>query len=96
MSTTHQTRPAVDLAPDRDRRPRLALALALLSIPGVTIAWDLPAGGLYTGIPLAIAAITVGLRARQAPRGRTTAHIALAIAALALLSVVAFIVANPQ
>ena len=43
-------RPAVDVAPDRPR-PGLAFALALLSVPGTTIAWDLPAGGLWIGLP---------------------------------------------
>ena len=33
---------AVDLGPPR-ARPGLAFALALLAIPGSTLAWDLPA-----------------------------------------------------
>jgi len=41
-------RPRLDIAPQRSR-PGLALALALLAIPGSTIAWDLPAGGLWIG-----------------------------------------------
>ncbi len=44
-------------------RPGLALLLALLGIPGVTIAWDLPKGGYWIGIPLAVAAIVLGVRA---------------------------------
>ena len=58
------TRPAVDVATDRPK-PGLALLLALLAVPGSTIAWDLPAGGLYIGLPLAIAAIILGVRARR-------------------------------
>ncbi len=58
------TRPAVDVATDRPK-PGLALLLALLAVPGSTIAWDLPAGGLYIGLPLAIAAIVLGVRARR-------------------------------
>jgi hypothetical protein len=57
------TRPAVDIASDKPR-PGLAFVLALLAVPGSTVAWDLPAGGLYIGLPLAIAAIVLGARAR--------------------------------
>jgi hypothetical protein len=87
-------RPAVDLAPPAPARPRLALALALLSVPGVTIAWDVaPGGGFATGIPLAIAAIVIGLQARTRLAGATGTRMALsavAIASLALLSVAFF------
>jgi hypothetical protein len=58
-------RPAVDVAPPA-ARPGLALVLALLAIPGSTWAWDLPLGGLWIGLPLALAAIVLGLRARRA------------------------------
>jgi uncharacterized membrane protein len=88
--STHTARPAVDLAPTKQARPRLALALALLAVPGVTIAWDLPHGGFYIGVPLAAAAIVVGLQARarlSEAKGRIMATIAVAIAALAILSV---------
>ena len=58
--STRTARPAVDLAPQAPARPRLALALALLSVPGVTFAWDVaPGGGFTTGVPLAIAAIAL-------------------------------------
>ena len=57
-------RPAVELATDRPR-PGLALLLALLAVPGSTLAWDLPAGGLYIGLPLGITAIVLGVRARR-------------------------------
>ena len=78
-------RAAVDIAPQRTR-PGLALILALLSIPGSTIAWDLPAGGLWIGLPLAIAAIVLGTRARQRTNGADSrlATAALVIAALAI------------
>jgi hypothetical protein len=50
------------------------MLLALLGVPGVTIAWDLPKGGYWIGIPLAVAAIVVGTRARgSSPRLATTA-----------------------
>jgi hypothetical protein len=77
-------RPAVDVAPDRPR-PGLAFALALLSVPGTTIAWDLPAGGLWIGLPLAVAAVVIGVRARRQLAGRSRlATAAIVIAALAL------------
>lgn len=57
---------------------RLALLLAVLGVPGVTIAWDLPAGGFWIGIPLAVAAIVVGVRARGASPRLATAAIVLA------------------
>lgn len=88
--STHTARPAVDLAPNKPARPRLALALALLAVPGVTFAWDMPHGGFYTGVPLAVAAIVTGLQARarlSGGKGRTMATIAVAIATLAILSV---------
>jgi hypothetical protein len=88
--STHAARPAIDLAPTKRARPGLALALAILAVPGVTIAWDLPHGGFYTGVPLAVAAIVVGLQARarlSGGKGRIMATFAVAIAALALLSV---------
>jgi hypothetical protein len=62
------TRPAVDVAPT-GAPPGLALALALASIPGSTLAWDLPAGGLWIGLPLALAAIALGIRARRPTAG---------------------------
>ena len=58
-------RTAVDVAP-RTARRGLALLLALLAVPGSTWAWDLPLGGLWIGLPLAVAAIVLGRRARRA------------------------------
>lgn len=75
-------RHAVDVAPQQ-ARPGLALALALLSIPGSTLVWDLiPAGGFLIGLPLAAAAIVLGLRARRLLEGSRTAVSAIAIAGL--------------
>lgn len=75
------TRPAVDVGP-QTARPGLALLLAILSVPGSTIAWELPAGGLWIGLPLGIAAIVLGLRARR--EGVRGGGSAMAIAALVL------------
>jgi predicted Kef-type K+ transport protein len=76
-------RTAVDVGPPR-ARPGLALALALLAIPGSTIAWDLPAGGLWIGLPLAATAIVLGIRARREQLGARTATAAIAIGTLAI------------
>jgi hypothetical protein len=47
-------RAAVDIGPPQ-ARPGLALVLGLLSLPGSTIAWQLPVGGLWIGLPLGLA-----------------------------------------
>src|SRR5207248_4254961 len=66
--------------PSPQNRGGLALLLAVLGVPGVTIAWDLPAGGYWIGIPLALAAIVVGTRARgTSPRLATPAIVLAAI-----------------
>jgi hypothetical protein len=77
--STQQTRP-IELAPAAPPRPTLALVLALLAIPGSTVAWELPLGGLWIGLPLALGAILLGLRARRdgAGTGRATAAVVLA------------------
>ena len=77
--------------PLSDTRPApsaaLALVLALLAVPGVTVAWALPAGGLWVGVPLALGAIVRARRVRAASflaRERRLAHGAelLALAAI--------------
>lgn len=96
--SAHPTRPSVDLAPPPPARPRLALAMALLSIPGVTIAWDIaPGGGFTTGVPLGIVAIVIGQQARarlDGAKGRRMALSAIMIGTLAVLSVVLFTLAG--
>jgi hypothetical protein len=83
-STT--TSSGIDLAKPT-ARPGLGLSLALLSIPGSTIAWDLFDGaGFLIGLPLAIAAIVLGVQARQrSETGRGKAIAAIVIGALVLL-----------
>ena len=76
-------RHADDFAPDR-ARPGLAPVLALLAVPGSTIAWELPAGGVWIGLPLGIAAIVLGMRARRQLGGSRLATAAIAVAALCI------------
>jgi hypothetical protein len=80
---TTLNRPAVDVAPNRPR-PGPALLLALLAVPGSTIAWELPAGGVWIGLPLAVVAIVYGGRARRAGAGTRMATAAIAIAGLCI------------
>jgi hypothetical protein len=61
--------------------------LAILSIPGSTIAWDLPAGGLWIGLPLAIVAIVLGISARRELAGRAGSRMAIAAIVLAALAI---------
>lgn len=94
MSTQHVRTP-VDLAPADSARPGLALALALVSVPGVTIAWDLSPLAGFVGTAIGIAAIVVGLKARTrlaGEEGTRMATAAVVIAALAVLSVVFFLI----
>jgi hypothetical protein len=91
MSTATPTR-RVDVAPARRLGlAHLALVLAVLAVPGSTVLWDvLPAGGFVVGLPLAVAALVLGLRARRAaqsssgPRRVAMAAIVLAVAVLAI------------
>jgi hypothetical protein len=80
------SRSGIDLA-RQPARPGLALALALLSVPGSTIAWDLFDGaGFVIGLPLAVAAVVLGVQARQrSSEGRGKATAAIVIAGLMLV-----------
>jgi hypothetical protein len=51
-------------------RSGLALICGVLGVPGSTIAWDLPAGGYWIGMPLAVAAIVLGVMALPVAAGR--------------------------
>ena len=87
------TRPAVDVGPPR-ARPGLALVLGLLSIPGSTIAWALPLGGLWIGLPLGVAAIFLGIRARRARIGVGMATAAIVLASLAIAQMVVYTIVS--
>jgi hypothetical protein len=72
-------------------RARIALILALISIPGSTVAWDsLPGGGFVFGIPPAIAAIVLGVQVRRGSEGRGLATAAIVIAGSMLAMMVVF------
>lgn len=87
-SSTSPTRAGLDLAPTTS--DRLPLWLALFAVPGVTVMWDvLPAGGFYTGVPAAIAAIVLARRARSESGASRTGTAAIVIAGLCLLTVAA-------
>jgi hypothetical protein len=64
--------------PSARRTAGLALILALLGLPGSTIAWGLPAGGFWIGMPLAFAALALGTRSLPGGRGPAIAAIVLA------------------
>ena len=87
------TNAAVDIAPKKVR-PGLALALALLSIPGSTLAWDLPAGGLWIGLPLAAVAIVLGVQARRQHTGAGMATAAIVIAGLMIAQMAVWTIAS--
>ena len=57
------------------RAAGFALALGILSLPGSLLAWDtLPGGGFVWGLPLAVAAVIVGVKAvRDGASGRGAA-----------------------
>jgi hypothetical protein len=79
-------RPSIDIASERPR-PGLALLLGVLSVPGSTIAWDLPAGGLWIGLPLGVAAIVLAIRARRQPLTRAGSRMAIGAIVLAALAI---------
>jgi hypothetical protein len=87
------TAQALPVTSGHPARPRLALTLAVLSVPGSTIAWDLfDFGGFVIGLPLAIAAIVLGIRARRALGGESgsgmaTAAVVIATAIVAMMAV---------
>lgn len=95
MESTASTS-GIDLA-KKATHPGLALVLALLALPGSTIAWDLPAGGLWIGLPLALGAIVLGIRARRELAGDGGSRMALAaivLAAVAIVQMVVFVAAS--
>jgi hypothetical protein len=85
----------IDLA-QKPARPGLALVLGLLAIPGSTVAWDLFDGaGFVIGLPLAIAAVVLGVQARQRSQaGRGKAMAAIVIGGLMIAQMVIWTVVS--
>lgn len=92
METTLDRKP-VDVGSEHPR-PGLALVLALLSVPGSTVAWSLPAGGYWIGLPLGVAAIALGVRARRRLAGSRMAMAAIVIAGLAIGQMVVYTIVS--
>ncbi len=87
MESTASSRQLTDLGSDR-ARPGLALVLALLSVPGSTISWYfIPLGGLLIGLPLGIAAIVLGRKAREQLGGASGSGMALAAIVIATIAI---------
>ncbi|MDQ3783626.1 MAG: hypothetical protein M3360_01875 [Actinomycetota bacterium] len=87
--STSPVRTPIELDPSDRPRTTLALVLALLAVPGSTVAWDyLPAGGFWIGLPLALGAIVLGYRGRRAGFGTwmTTTSIVLGSLCIAFMA----------
>jgi hypothetical protein len=70
MSNTNHS---VNIQPEAtSRMSGIVLALGILSLPGSLLTWDtLPGGGFVWGLPLAVAAVGVGIQAvRSGAPGR--------------------------
>ena len=90
----------IDISPPRRLgAPHLALALAILALPGSLLPWDwFAAGGIVIGVPLALAGLVLGLQARRDPTattsGRRMGTAAAVVAVVVLLIPVAWIIAS--
>ncbi len=84
---THQTTSAVELDRTADRST-IALILAVLSVPGSLLTWEvLPGGGFAWGAPLAVASIVLAVPALRTSRGKAVTAIVVAGAMLAMMIV---------
>jgi hypothetical protein len=73
MSNTNHS---VNVQPSSTSRTSIiALILGILSLPGSLLTWDtLPGGGFVWGLPLAVLAVILGVKAvRDGPTGRGAA-----------------------
>lgn len=86
------SRTGIDLA-GKAAHPGLALILALISLPGSTAGWDaFPGGGIVFGVIPAIAAIVLGVQARQrSESGRGMALAAIIIGGLMVAQMVVYV-----
>ncbi|MEY2513011.1 MAG: hypothetical protein QOJ89_369 [bacterium] len=79
---------SVDVGPTR-ARPGLALLLAILSVPGTTMVWDLdvPLPGFWIGLPLGVAAIVLARRAREETLTKGASAMTIVALVLATLAI---------
>ena len=73
---SHTDPHSVNVQPESTSRASIAaLVLGVLCLPGSLLAWDaLPGGGFVWGLPLAVAAVVVGVSAvRNGATGRALA-----------------------
>jgi hypothetical protein len=90
MSNTNHS---VNVQPDATSRLSvIALVLGILSLPGSLLAWDtLPGGGFVWGLPLAVAAVVVGVKSVRSSgasgRGAAITGIVLGGAMIAMMVV---------
>ncbi len=62
----HVPRPQPRIATEARPLANIALVLAILSVPGSLLTWDVvPGGGFVTGLPLAVGAVVLGVQARR-------------------------------
>ncbi len=92
--------PHIDVAPARRAgAPWIALLLSVVAVPGSLLPWDWFAfGGLVIGVPLAVAGLVLGLRARRdpdaTPAGRGVGLAAAVLAVAVLLIPVVWTIAS--
>jgi hypothetical protein len=82
--------PAVDVAATTSKLPFVALVLGILSVPGSLLTWDtgLPGEGFLWGLPLAVAAVTVGIAAlRRRAAARWAAYVGVVLGAAMTLMI---------
>ena len=87
-STQHS---GIDVAAPTSRLPYVALLLGIISVPGSILTWDsgLPGEGFVWGLPVAVAAVAVGIAAlRGRAAARWAAYVGLTLGAAMTLMIV--------
>ena len=94
MSVPSSSSRSVDVGRSRRAVPDhvLVLVLGILTVFGSTVAWDLPLGGLWIGLPLGLVTLKLGANVRReetaaGPRRMATAGVVLAVLSLAQMAV---------
>ena len=97
-STPHPGQPAgVDVAASSSRLPYVAMILGILSVPGSILTWGsgLPGEGFVWGLPVAVAAVAVGIAAlRGGAAARWAAYVGLALGAAMTLMIIVWTVVD--